>query len=60
MDDFLNHQLKFTEMADVVRATMDELVSQNRLDKVVELEAVKAVDKLARSVARKSAEKFQI
>ena len=60
MDDFLNHQLKFTEMADVVRATMDELVSQNRLDKVVELEAVKAVDNLARSVARKSAEKFQI
>ena len=60
MDDFLNHQLKFTEMADVVRATMDEMVSQNRLDKVVELEAVKAVDKLARSVARKSAEKFQI
>ena len=60
MDDFLNHQLKFTEMADVVRATMDELVSQNRLDKVVELEAVKVVDNLARSVARKSAEKFQI
>ena len=60
LDDFLNHKLKFTEMADVVRATMDELVSQNRLDKVVELEAVKAVDNLARSVARKSAEKFQI
>ena len=60
MDDFLNHKLKFTEMADVVRATMDEMVSQNRLDKVVELEAVKAVDKLARSIARKSAEKFQI
>ena len=60
MDDFLNNQLKFTEMADVVRATMDEMVSQNRLDKVVELEAVKAVDNLARSVARKSAEKFQI
>ena len=47
-------------MADVVLATMDKLVSQNRLDKVVELEAVKAVDNLARSVARKSAEKFQI
>ena len=60
LDDFLNNQLKFTEMADVVRATMDEMVSQNRLDKVVELEAVKAVDNLARSVARKSAEKFQI
>lgn len=60
LDDFLNHQLKFTEMADVVRATMDEMVSQNRLDKVVELEAVKVVDNLARSVARKSAEKFQI
>ncbi|GIR84477.1 MAG: hypothetical protein CM15mP85_11010 [Rhodobacterales bacterium] len=46
-------------MADVVRATMDELVSQNRLDKVVELEAVKAVDNLARSVARRVQKNFR-
>ena len=45
-------------MADVVRATMDELASNNKLDAEMELEAVIELDLLARSVAKSYIEKF--
>ena len=40
-------------MADVVRATMDQLASKNELDSEVELDSIIALDYLARSVAKK-------
>ena len=44
-------------MADVVRATLDELNSKNELDKVVEIERIMELDLLARSIAKKYVEK---
>ena len=57
LDNFLNLKLSFLGMSDVVSATMDELTASNKLDQVVELEAVMEIDLLARSVAKKYVEK---
>ena len=45
-------------MADVVRATMDELYSANELNNDLEIEAILELDRLARSVAKTFVEKF--
>ena len=45
-------------MADVVRATMDELSSRNQLSSEVDIETVIEIDLQARSIANKFAEKF--
>ena len=55
---FLNLKLSFLGMSDVVSATMDELTASNKLDQVVELEAVMEIDLLARSVAKEYVEKY--
>ena len=46
-------------MADVVRATMDELYSKNELDKEIELDAVLELDAVARSIAIQHVGKFR-
>ncbi len=58
LDNFLDHKLSFLGMADVVRATMDDLTSKNILSSEVELEAVMEIDIQARSVAKTFVEKF--
>ena len=58
LDNFLNLKLSFLGMSDVVSATMDELTASNKLDQVVELEAVMEIDLLARSVAQQYVEKY--
>ena len=58
LDNFLNRKLSFLGMADVVRATMDELSSKNHLSSEVEIEAVIEIDLLARSVAKKFVGKY--
>ena len=58
LDNFLNLKLSFLGMSDVVSATMDELTASNKLDQVVELEAVMEIDLLARSVAKQYVEKY--
>ena len=58
LDNFLDRKLGFLGMADVVRATMDELSSRNRLSSEVDIETVIEIDLLARSIANKFAEKF--
>ena len=58
LDNFLNFKLSFLGMSDVVSATMDELTASNKLDQVVELEAVMEIDLLARSVAKQYVEKY--
>ena len=45
-------------MADVVRATMDELNSRNELDNELEIERIMELDLLARSIAKKYVEKI--
>ena len=57
LDSFINYKLSFLGMADVVRATLDELNSKNELDKVVEIERIMELDLLARSIAKKYVEK---
>ena len=52
LDNFISYKLSFPGMADVVRATMDELASKNELDSEVELDSIIALDSLARSVAK--------
>ena len=52
LDNFINYKLSFPGMADVVRATMDELASKNELDTELALENIIALDALARSVAK--------
>jgi 1-deoxy-D-xylulose-5-phosphate reductoisomerase len=52
LDNFISCKLSFSGMADVVRATMDELASKNELDSEVELDNIIALDDLARSVAK--------
>ena len=39
LDNFINYKLSFTGMADVVRATMDELKSKNELDHELMIES---------------------
>ena len=58
LDNFLNFKLSFLGMSDVVSATMDELTASNKLDQVVELEAVMEIDSLARTVAKQYVEKY--
>ena len=45
-------------MADVVRATMEELSSKNQLTSDIELEAVIDIDLQARSIAKMLIDKF--
>jgi 1-deoxy-D-xylulose-5-phosphate reductoisomerase len=52
LDNFLTCKLSFLGMADVVRATMEVLLSKNLLSSEVELDAVKDIDFQARSVAK--------
>ena len=58
LDNFLDHKLSFLGMADVVRATLEELTSKNILSSEVELEAVMEIDIQARSVAKTFVKKF--
>ena len=58
LDSFLNYNLSFLGMADVVRATMDELSSKNQLSSEVELEAVMEIDIQARLIAKTFVDKF--
>ena len=58
LDNFLDYKLSFLGMADIVRATMEELTSKNLLSSEVELEAVIEVDLQARSVAKTFVEKI--
>ena len=58
LDNFISNNLSFPGMADVVRATMDELASKNELDTDLELENIIALDSLARSVAKTYIGKF--
>jgi len=58
LDNFLNFKLSFLGMSDVVSATMDELTASNKLDQVVELEAVMEIDLLARLLTKQYVEKY--
>ena len=58
LDNFINYKLSFSGMADVVRATMDELYSNKELDHELEIEAIMGLDLLARSIAKKHVQKF--
>ena len=58
LDNFLDYKLSFLGMADVVRATMDELSSKNQLGSEVELEAVMDIDLQARLIAKTFVDKF--
>ena len=58
LDSFLEYKLSFLGMADVVKATMEELSTKNKLSSEVELEAVMDIDLQARSIARTLIDKF--
>ena len=58
LDNFISYKLSFPGMADVVRATMDELYSNKELDYELDIEAIMELDFLARSIAKKHVEKF--
>lgn len=58
LDSFLEYKLSFLGMTDVVKATMEELSSKNKLSSEVELEAVMDIDLQARSIARTLIDKF--
>ena len=58
LDNFINFKLSFPGMADVVRATMDELNSRNELDNELEIERIMELDLLARSIAKKYVDKI--
>ena len=58
LDSFLEYKLSFLGMADVVKATMEELSSKNKLSSEVELEAVMDIDLQARLIARTLIDKF--
>ena len=58
LDNFISYKLSFLGMADVVRATMDELNSRNELDNELEIERIMELDLLARSIAKKYVEKI--
>ena len=52
-------QLKFTDMANVVSATMDQLIKDNLLNNSIEIEAVMEIDKYARLLAQKNIKNFE-
>ena len=58
LDSFINYKLSFLGMADVVRATLDELNSKNELDDELEIERIMELDLMARSIAKKYIEKI--
>ncbi|MEL0302091.1 MAG: 1-deoxy-D-xylulose-5-phosphate reductoisomerase [Flavobacteriaceae bacterium] len=58
LDSFINYKLSFPAMADVVRATMDELTSKNELDIEIDIERIMELDRLARSIAKNYVEKI--
>ena len=58
LDNFINYKLSFPGMADVVRATMDELNSKNELDDELDIERIMELDLMARSIAKKYVEKI--
>jgi 1-deoxy-D-xylulose-5-phosphate reductoisomerase len=58
LDSFINYKLSFPAMADVVRATMDELNSKNELDNEIDIERIMELDRLARSIAKNYVEKI--
>ena len=58
LDSFLEYKLSFLGMADIVKATLEELSSKNKLSSEVELEAVMDIDLQARSIARTLIDKF--
>ena len=58
LDNFIDYKLSFTGMADVVRATLDELNSKNELKNELVIETVMELDVLARSIAKKYVEKL--
>ena len=58
LDNFINHKLSFPGMADVVRATMDELNSKNELDDELQIERIIELDLMARSIAKKYVKKI--
>jgi len=58
LDNFLDHKLSFLGMADVVKATIDELSSKNQLSSELELDTVLEIDSHARSVAKMFVDKF--
>ena len=58
LDNFLDHKLSFLGMADVVKATIDELLSKNQLSSELEIDTVLEVDSHARSVAKMFVDKF--
>ena len=58
LDSFINYKLSFPAMADVVRATMDELNSKNELDNEIDIERIMELDLLARSIAKNYVEKI--
>ena len=58
LDNFINYKLSFLGMADVVRATMDELNSRNELDNELIIERIMELDLLARLIAKKYVEKM--
>ena len=58
LDNFIDYKLSFTGMADVVRATMDELNSRNELKNELVIETIMELDVLTRSIAKKYVEKI--
>ena len=58
LDNFIQRKLNFLAMADVVRATMEELSAKNQLNSEVEIEAVIDIDLQARKIAKKFVNKF--
>ncbi len=58
LDNFIDYKLSFTGMADVVRATMDELNSRNELKNELVIEEIMELDVLTRSIAKKYVEKI--
>ena len=58
LDNFIQLKLNFLAMADVVRATMEELSAKNQLNSEVEIEAVIDIDLQARKIAKKFVNKF--
>ena len=59
LDSFLGFHLKFTDMANVVSETMDQLLKGDLLNNSVDIESVMEIDNYARSLAQKNIKKFE-